>query len=59
MSFYRNRRERCCAIVCDECGDEIEFSTADFYDALDQFKIGGGVARLADGEWQHLCEDCR
>ena len=57
----RNYADRTITFECDECGETFEADGLDFYDALDEFKDNGGVARLDGdgGEWRHLCGDCQ
>lgn len=59
MAFRKNYADRTTTFSCDECGETFEADTLDFRDALDEYKRHGGVAKLDDGEWVHLCEDCQ
>lgn len=59
MSIRKNYADRTTTFTCDECGETFEADGHDFYDALDEFKDNGGVARLEGGEWFHLCRDCK
>lgn len=59
MSFRKNYADRTVTFTCDDCGETFEADTPDFHDALDDYKDHGGVARLDDGEWVHLCGTCK
>lgn len=59
MSFRKNYADRTITFSCDECGETFEADSADFRDALEDYKLHGGAARLEDGEWVHLCKDCQ
>lgn len=44
--------------TCDDCGDEIEVDSDDFWEANDLFKSEGGTFRRDSGEWEHICPCC-
>ena len=59
MTVRKNHRHHTLTVSCDECGEEHEVDTEEFRDAIEDYKDNGGVARLEDGEWRHLCVDCK
>lgn len=59
MGSRRHHRDKSITIICDECGGDHETLTDDWNDALADFKDNGGEVRREDGEWRHLCEDCK
>lgn len=59
MSISKNYADQTTTFTCDECGDTFEADGLDFYDAYEEFKDNGGVARLEGGDWEHRCEDCK
>lgn len=51
------RQRDTCALVCDDCGEEIEFDT--FQECVD-YKKENGWKSVKDcyGNWQDICPDC-
>lgn len=45
---------------CDECGGDACYEEDSFQEAVDRFKDDGGrVYKDEDGDWRHVCKDCR
>jgi hypothetical protein len=59
MSITKNYADRTTIFECDLCGDTFEADGLDFYDAYEEFKDNGGIARLESGDWEHRCEECK
>jgi hypothetical protein len=59
MSITKNYADRTTIFECDECGDTFEADGLDFYDAYDEYKDHGGIARNVVDGWEHRCRDCR
>lgn len=59
MTFSKNYTDRTTTFECDLCGSTFEADGLDFYDAYDEYKDHGGIARLESGTWEHRCEGCK
>jgi hypothetical protein len=59
MTINKNYKDRTISFECDTCGDEYEADGLNFYDAYDDYKQNGGIARLVGGDWEHTCENCK
>ncbi len=59
MSISKNYADRTTIFECDECGETFEADSLDFYEAYDEYKDHGGIARQVGVEWEHRCELCR
>lgn len=60
MTITKSYANRTTTFECDQCGDQFEADSLDFYDAYEEYKENGGIARHhAGGEWEHRCEDCK
>jgi hypothetical protein len=59
MTISKDYTNRSTIFECDICGDEYEAEGLDFYDAYEEYKNSGGIARLEGGDWEHRCEGCR
>lgn len=59
MSISKNYADRTTIFECDRCGSTFEADGLDFYEAYDEYKHNGGVARQMGTDWEHHCEICR
>lgn len=59
MTMTKNYADRTITFGCDECGITFEADGLDFYEAYEEFKAHGGIARNDGGDWEHRCEGCR
>lgn len=45
-------------VECNECNETGEFDGS-FIDCIDDMKLEGWDIKQVDGEWEHICPDCK
>ena len=46
-------------LACDVCGEEIDETFDDFYDAVQHKKDNGWKSQKVNGEWEDVCPECQ
>lgn len=59
MTIERHADYNVIAFVCDDCGEVEQTDSQDFFEAWEEVKQVGWIARKEDDGWQHLCKDCK
>lgn len=44
---------------CDGCSSALTVTNDDWDEVMDKFRDKGWKAEKVDGQWLHLCEDCK
>lgn len=53
------RQHRFIIFVCDGCDDDLDTGTAEWDEAMEEFRAEGWRAiKGSDGEWTHRCPSC-